>query len=259
MHPQVPIDVDEKTGVWTTDALPMLYVPRHFLVNNHEAVEQALGREAYAAILYAAGHKSAYYWCDREARQHGIRGVDVFAHYLTRISQRGWGQFSIAGMDPERATADIALRHSAFVLQAHEGNGKRCHMFAGWFAGAMDCVARLGLRTARPLPGGRLRRRAWAARRLRVRSPAPVSGAVRSGACHGRGRHAGRPRQGKGPAATALSAAGYSTTVRLSLMKTRRSRYSRTARASATHSMSRPAASSCAGRSCGPRGPPSVR
>ena len=91
MHPQVPIDVDEKTGVWTTDALPMLYVPRHFLVNNHEAVEQALGREAYAAILYAAGHKSAYYWCDREARQHGIRGVDVFAHYLTRISQRGWG------------------------------------------------------------------------------------------------------------------------------------------------------------------------
>ena len=91
MNPQVPIDVDEKTGVWTTDALPMLYVPRHFLVNNHEAVEQALGREAYAAILYAAGHKSAYYWCDREARQHGIRGVDVFAHYLTRISQRGWG------------------------------------------------------------------------------------------------------------------------------------------------------------------------
>ena len=141
MHPQVPIDVDEKTGVWTTDALPMLYVPRHFLVNNHEAVEQALGREAYAAILYAAGHKSAYYWCDREARQHGIRGVDVFAHYLTRISQRGWGQFSIAGMDPERATADIALRHSAFVLQAHEGNGKRCHMFAGWFAGAMDWVS----------------------------------------------------------------------------------------------------------------------
>ena len=44
MNPQVPIDVDEKTGVWTTDALPMLYVPRHFLVNNHEAVEQALGR-----------------------------------------------------------------------------------------------------------------------------------------------------------------------------------------------------------------------
>ena len=63
--------------------------------------------------------------------------VDVFAHYLTRISQRGWG-FSIAGMDPERATADIA-RHSAFVLQAHEGNGK--HMFAGWFAGAMDWVS----------------------------------------------------------------------------------------------------------------------
>ena len=26
MKPQLPIDVDEETGVWTTDGLPMLYV-----------------------------------------------------------------------------------------------------------------------------------------------------------------------------------------------------------------------------------------
>ena len=44
MQPQLPINVDPDTGVWTTDALPMLYVPRHFFTNNHVAVEDALGR-----------------------------------------------------------------------------------------------------------------------------------------------------------------------------------------------------------------------
>ena len=26
--PEMPIQVDDETGVWTTDALPMLYVPQ---------------------------------------------------------------------------------------------------------------------------------------------------------------------------------------------------------------------------------------
>ena len=33
--PEVPIDVNASTGVWETDGLPMLYVPRHFFINNH--------------------------------------------------------------------------------------------------------------------------------------------------------------------------------------------------------------------------------
>ncbi len=37
MAPELPIEVDVETGVWTTDALPMLYVPRHFFINNHSA------------------------------------------------------------------------------------------------------------------------------------------------------------------------------------------------------------------------------
>ena len=31
--PQVPINVDPSTGVWTTDNLPMIYMPRHFFIN----------------------------------------------------------------------------------------------------------------------------------------------------------------------------------------------------------------------------------
>ncbi|HBQ8682966.1 TPA: hydrocarbon binding protein, partial [Klebsiella pneumoniae] len=46
--PQLPIEVDSETGVWTTDALPMLYVPRHFFVNNHMGIEEVLGADAYA-------------------------------------------------------------------------------------------------------------------------------------------------------------------------------------------------------------------
>ncbi|WP_288435430.1 DUF5943 domain-containing protein, partial [uncultured Pseudomonas sp.] len=46
--PEMPIQVDDETGVWTTDALPMLYVPRHFFVNNHMGIEEVLGADKYA-------------------------------------------------------------------------------------------------------------------------------------------------------------------------------------------------------------------
>ncbi|ACC72457.1 DUF5943 domain-containing protein [Paraburkholderia phymatum] len=140
MQPQLPIDVDPNTGVWTTDALPMLYVPRHFFTNNHTAVEEALGLEAYAEILYKAGYKSAYHWCDKEAKQHGLSGMAVFEHYLNRLSQRGWGLFKIVEADPSTARAKIQLQHSSFVLAQPGKEGKLCYMFAGWFAGAMDWV-----------------------------------------------------------------------------------------------------------------------
>ena len=105
MQPTLPIDVDEQTGVWRTDGLPMLYVPRHFFMNNHLAAEGVLGREAYAALLYPAGHKSAYYWCEQESRRHKISGAPVYEHYLRRLSQRGWGIFALDEIDPAPARA----------------------------------------------------------------------------------------------------------------------------------------------------------
>lgn len=140
MQPQLPIEVNEETGVWTTDGLPMLYVPRHFFTNNHIAVEAALGRERYSEILYPAGHKSAFFWCDKEAKTHGLCGLAVFEHYLTRLSQRGWGLFSFQSADEATGNAEIALRHSSLVLQQPGTTGKLCYMFEGWFAGAMDWV-----------------------------------------------------------------------------------------------------------------------
>jgi hypothetical protein len=149
MNPQVPIDVDADTGVWSTDGLPMIYVPRHFFVNNHVEVEAALGREVYAGSLYKAGHRSAYFWCEREAATHGLRGLDVYEHYLKRLSQRGWGRFHFDAVDAKRGAATIVLRHSVFVLaQGIAGvpvrKGKLCYLFAGWFSGAMDWVGAQG-------------------------------------------------------------------------------------------------------------------
>jgi predicted hydrocarbon binding protein len=142
MKPQLPIDVDEATGVWTTDGLPMLYVPRHFFTNNHVAIEEALGRERYAQQLYDAGYKSAYFWCAQEAISHGLSGMAVYEHYLKRLSQRGWGLFAFASADPITGRASIVLEHSSFVLAQPEVKGKLCYMFAGWFAGAMDWVGK---------------------------------------------------------------------------------------------------------------------
>ena len=39
--PQVPIAVDCATGMWTTDGLPMLYMPRHFFMNYYAAMAAA--------------------------------------------------------------------------------------------------------------------------------------------------------------------------------------------------------------------------
>ncbi len=146
MKPQVPIEVDDVTGVWSTDGLPMLYVPRHFFMNNHRAVEAALGPQRYAEIIYDAGYTSARTWCEQEARTHSLAGMRVFEHYLARLSQRGWGQFSFIAANAAAGEASIKLMHSAFALAEPKAadtraHGKVCSMFAGWFAGAMDWVA----------------------------------------------------------------------------------------------------------------------
>lgn len=139
--PEVPIEVDPKTGVWSTDGLPMMYIPRHFFVNNHKAVEEALGVEAYAAGLYDAGYRSAYFWCEKEAATHGLSGIDVFRHYMKRISQRGWGQFTVLEADPSTGRARVQVDHSVFVLEYGTNAGRKvCYMYTGWLSGALEWV-----------------------------------------------------------------------------------------------------------------------
>jgi len=139
--PNLPISVDADTGVWTTDALPMLYVPRHFFINNHQAIEAELGAEKYAEVLYKAGYKSAWHWCEQEAKEHGLKGEMVFEHYMNRLSQRGWGLFVTEQLDLKAGVAKVRLSNSAFVYHYGQVNRKIDYMFTGWFAGAMDQIA----------------------------------------------------------------------------------------------------------------------
>ncbi|MGG2395444.1 DUF5943 domain-containing protein [Pseudomonas sp. SH1-B] len=138
--PEMPILVDDETGVWTTDALPMLYVPRHFFVNNHMGIEEVLGADKYAEILYKAGYKSAWHWCEKEAECHGLEGAAVFEHYMKRLSQRGWGLFETQKLDLETGYAEVKLKHSAFVYVYGKCGRKVDYMFTGWFSGAIDQI-----------------------------------------------------------------------------------------------------------------------
>ena len=140
-RPNVPIKVDPDTGIWSTDGLPMIYLPRHFFVNNHLAVEAALGAEAYSQQLYTAGYKSAWEWCESESSTHHLTGLDVFDHYMNRISQRGWGQFTVISFDGNDGTSDIRLEHSVFVEHCGTDTGRNlCYMYSGWFTGSLEWV-----------------------------------------------------------------------------------------------------------------------
>jgi len=139
MQPAVPIDVDEASGIWRTDGLPMVYLPRHFLVNNHLAVEAALGREAYRAILRASTAKSAIEWCEAQVRVRGLDREATFQHYFQRLSQRGWGQFSIDVLDIAGRRGSISLRNSILALEPRRGAGQPvCYMFEGFVTGAFS-------------------------------------------------------------------------------------------------------------------------
>ncbi|MCP5026248.1 MAG: hydrocarbon binding protein [Actinomycetia bacterium] len=119
----------------------MLYVPQHFFANNHKAVEERLGAGAHAELLFKPGYESARTWCEYESARHGLSGEDVFRHYMQRLSQRGWAQFSVEQLDSTNGTGRVRVDHSVFVLQ-HGGGADRplCYMFSGWLCGSLEWV-----------------------------------------------------------------------------------------------------------------------
>lgn len=149
--PEVPIDVDPATGIWSTDGLPMLYLPRHFFVNIQQTVEAAIGVAAFRALMYGAADLSALQWSRIEARTHGLTPVETFRHYLKRLSQRGYGQLEITALDEAAGTAEVTIRNSAYALAYGPGTGRCvCTMFEGSFAGGMRYVLEMAGRSAEP-------------------------------------------------------------------------------------------------------------
>ena len=139
--PRVDISVDPATGAWTTDGMPMLYVPRHFLMGLVRTVREALGEEAAQRQFYQSCHDAAYRWCEMESRATGLAGIAVFHHYMRRLSERGWGLFDGGGIDPATGTGIVRLSHSSFVADAGQHGKKTCGFCAGWAPGALAWVA----------------------------------------------------------------------------------------------------------------------
>jgi len=139
--PTVPIEVDEATGRWFVDGLPMILVPQHFFLNNHFAIEAELGPHRLATILAPAGHRSAFLWCEHEAAHHKLGGEDVFRHYMRRLSQRGWAQFEVLGLDGLMGRATVKVTHSVFVTGAPANSRRKlCFMFGSWLQGSLEFV-----------------------------------------------------------------------------------------------------------------------
>ena len=141
MTPQIPIEVDPQTGIWSTDGLPMMYLPRHFMVNMQQGLETAMGIETYRGVIYASCELSALQWCRKEAVTHALSPLDTFRHYLKRMSQRGHGQLELVALDEVAGTADVVVRNSAYALGYGPDAGRRvCYVFEGSLAGGMAYV-----------------------------------------------------------------------------------------------------------------------
>ena len=140
LAPEIPIEVEARTGHWITDGVPMIYTPRAFFVNIQKAVEDAIGVEGYRERLYRAAYDATYAWCGTQAELHEIDGIAVFHHYLDRLSKRGWGRFALIEADPETGAARARLDHSAIAAGFGREGRRVCYMFDGAFAAAMDRV-----------------------------------------------------------------------------------------------------------------------
>jgi hypothetical protein len=137
----VPVRVDPETGEWSVDGIPMILVPRHFIVNNQRALEELLGHKATSDLFREPGARSAREWCAREAETHGLSGAAIFYHYMKRLSQRGWAQFSVERLDTAAGYARVRVDHSVFVAErGSQARRKVCYMFEGWLEGAVEYI-----------------------------------------------------------------------------------------------------------------------
>jgi hypothetical protein len=149
--PEVPIEVDADTGIWRTDGLPMIYLPRHFLVNLQQSIEAAIGVAAYRDILYASSDLSALQWCRAEAKTHGLAPAETYRHYLQRLSQRGHGRAELTALDEAAGTATVTVRHSAMALGYGPATGRPvCALFEGSFGGGLRYVLEMAGRAGEP-------------------------------------------------------------------------------------------------------------
>lgn len=138
----VQVDVDQVSGRWVVDGIPMILVPQHLLTGMLTTAERSAGTDRSAGTVHAAGYAAARHWCAQQRDHLGLHGTELVAHYLAQLGHRGWGQFTITTIDLAARTIDVRVDHSAFATRnpPMPGNGA-CYPFTGWLDGAVDYAA----------------------------------------------------------------------------------------------------------------------
>jgi len=103
----------------------MVYLPRHFLANNHLAVEAALGRDATAPSSRATA-TSAVNGARRRCAAKGLDPRRPSAITSRPVAAR-LGLFSIDDLDIAGGHGSISLRNSIFALEAGQRRGSALH------------------------------------------------------------------------------------------------------------------------------------
>lgn len=138
----VAVAVDETTGRWSVDGVPMVLVPQHLLTGVLTTAEEHAGTTSAADVMRAAGRSAARRWCEHQAVHQGLTGGDLVRHYLEQLSLRGWGRFTVLDLDLTSRSVDVRVDHSAFAVRETAAAAKgTCYPFAGWFEGAVEYAA----------------------------------------------------------------------------------------------------------------------
>lgn len=130
---RIPVEIDESSGEWRMDGMPMLLLPREEMARLQGTVTGGPAEAAWQAVA----RRSAYNWCAAEAERTGSDPVTVFEGYLDNLSRRGWGRFELLYCRPDDCGAGVRVYNSPFALAPGSGS-RACRTFVAWLEGAMN-------------------------------------------------------------------------------------------------------------------------
>jgi len=138
----VPVSVDERTGIWSVDSLPMILMPRHFWIFVKSEIESRLGFQEAETLFLKSGVPAARHWCKEAAKEKGIQGEELLQYYFSQRGKRGMGLFSLLEFDPEWKSARVRIDYSVYAEGAGQNVGRNvCYPMNGAFIGAMSFIS----------------------------------------------------------------------------------------------------------------------
>lgn len=135
------IDINPTTGEWTVGDLPMVLVPRHYFAGIQKAGDAKFGIQAMRDLMHAATFEAAKRWCAHEANRLGLSGSIILQHYLSEVTRRGLGNFTIEQLDIGTGVAAIRLERSCIAVEYPIETKRRvCYVFASAIEGGLAYI-----------------------------------------------------------------------------------------------------------------------